>query len=92
MNPTTIPTPNSAAPNYEAGLSAADHSLGLDDAPITLLEYGDYECPACAKAAPVVRQLVERFGPQLRLLFRPLPLLALHPHAELAAEAAEAAA
>ena len=92
MNTTTIPNSNAAAPNYEAGLSAADHSVGLDNAPITLLEYGDYECPACAKAAPVVRQITERFGSQLRLVFRHLPLMALHPHAELAAEAAEAAA
>lgn len=92
MNATTIPNPSSAAPDHQAGLSAADHSVGLEDAPITLLEYGDYECPHCAKAAPVVRQLVERFGPQLHFVFRHLPLLELHPHAELAAEAAEAAA
>lgn len=92
MNSTTISKPSAAEPNYQAGLSAADHSIGLEDAPITLLEYGDYECPACAKAAPVVHQLVERFGSQLRFVFRHLPLLELHPHAELAAEAAEAAA
>jgi protein-disulfide isomerase len=77
---------------HVAGLSADDHALGLDDAPITLLEYGDYECPFCAKVEPKVRLLVETFGPQLRFVFRHLPLLELHPHAELAAEAAEAAA
>lgn len=92
MRITTHPNLSASAPNDQAGLTAADHSLGLEDAPITLLEYGDYECPACAKAAPVVRQLVERFGPQLRFVFRHLPLVELHPYAELAAEATEAAA
>ena len=78
--------------DYEAGLSSADHILGYEDAPYTLLEYGDYECPACAQAEPMTRHLVESFGPQLRFVFRHLPLVELHPHAELAAEAAEAAA
>ncbi len=77
---------------HETGLTAADHTLGHADAPFTLLEYGDYECPACARAEPQVRHLVEAFGPQLRFVFRHLPLVELHPHAELAAEAAEAAA
>jgi protein-disulfide isomerase len=84
------PHPTSQAPRV--GLSAADHMLGPEDAPITLLEYGDYECPYCAQAAPKVHQLVESLGPQLHFVFRHLPLMELHPHAELAAEAAEAAA
>lgn len=89
----THPTSTPAAPaEHEAGLSAADHSMGPDDAPITLLEYGDYECPACVAVAPAVRQLVESLGPKIRFVFRHLPLLEIHPHAELAAEAAEAAA
>lgn len=94
MNRTTPPHPDTTAADTDhiEGLTAADHSLGQEDAPITLLEYGDYECPACATAAPVVRQLVERFGPQLRFVFRHMPLIELHPHAELAAEATEAAA
>ncbi len=87
------PTPTPPAPaEHEAGLSAADHSMGPDDAPITLLEYGDYECPACVAIAPAVRQLVESLGPKIRFVFRHLPLVEIHPHAELAAEAAEAAA
>jgi protein-disulfide isomerase len=76
----------------QVGLSAADHMMGLEDAPFTLLQYGDYECPHCVRAEPKVRRLVDTFGPQLRFVFRHLPLMALHPHAELAAEAAEAAA
>ena len=86
------PHPYPAAELHQAGLSAADHSQGYDDAPITLLEYGDYECPACGQAEPTVRHLVDTFGPQLRFVYRHLPQVELHPHAELAAEAAEAAA
>ena len=86
------PQPSPDAQDHNTGLSAADHSQGPEDAPFTLLEYGDYECPHCAQAEPKVRQLIESFGPQLRFVFRHLPLLELHPHAELAAEAAEAAA
>ena len=78
--------------SHEAGLTAADHSMGPDDARITLLEYGDYECPACAAAEPAARKLVESLGTKIRFVFRHLPLLEIHPHAELAAEAAEAAA
>jgi protein-disulfide isomerase len=89
---TMSPQPPPVTDDHQAGLSAADHMMGLEDAPFTLLEYGDYECPYCAVAEPKVRRLVETFGPQLRFVFRHLPLVELHPHAELAAEAAEAAA
>lgn len=68
-----------------------DHIRGSIDAPVTLLEYGDFECPHCGRAAPVVRQLLERFDGQLRFVFRHLPLVDVHPSAALAAEAAEAA-
>ena len=84
------PTP--IAEDDQAGLSSADHAQGPEDAPITLLEYGDYECSHCGQAEPKVRQLVDNFGLQMRFVFRHLPLLELHPNAELAAEAAEAAA
>lgn len=76
----------------EAGLSAADHALGDPQARVTLLEYGDYECPACIQAAPLVRQLFENSDGRLRFVFRHFPLMEVHPNAELAAEAAEAAA
>jgi protein-disulfide isomerase len=69
-----------------------DHIRGPADAPITLLEYGDYECPFCANAASVVNAIEARMGSQVRFVFRHFPLTSVHPYAELAAEAAEAAA
>ncbi len=68
-----------------------DHVRGNPDAPITLLEYGDYECPYCGRAAPVVKELLERLDGRLRFVFRHLPLVDVHPNAALAAQAAEAA-
>ena len=68
-----------------------DHVRGSDHAPVTLVEYGDFECPFCGRAEPVVRQVVEEFGDDLRYVFRHLPLADVHPNAQLAAEAAEAA-
>jgi protein-disulfide isomerase len=86
---------NSASPppgSSRAALSGADHVQGSTQAVVTLGEYGDYECPACIQAEPMTRHLMESFGDRLRFVFRHYPLLAVHPHAELAAEAAEAAA
>jgi protein-disulfide isomerase len=68
-----------------------DHVLGPSHALVTLLEYGDFECPYCAAAFPSVKAVARRLGPELRFVFRNFPLRELHPHAELAAEAAEAA-
>ena len=68
-----------------------DHIRGDDDAPVTLVEYGDFECPNCGQAEPVVRELLNDFGHDLRYVFRHLPLSDVHPGALLAAEAAEAA-
>ena len=69
----------------------ADHVLGNPDAPVTLLEYGDYECPYCAAAAPVLRRVVEESDGQVRLVFRNFPLPSVHPFALTAALAVEAA-
>ena len=69
-----------------------DHVRGRIDAPLTLVEYGDFECPFCARATGVAKELRERFGDELRYVFRHLPLVDVHPHAELAARAAVAAA
>jgi Na+/H+ antiporter NhaA len=69
-----------------------DHIRGSDDAPVTLVEYADFECPYCGMAEPVVRDLVATYGADLRYVFRHLPLTDVHEHAELAAEAAEVAA
>ena len=68
-----------------------DHIRGPDSAPVTLVEYGDYECPYCGQAEVVIRQLLEEFGDELRYVWRHLPLNDVHPNAQLAAEAAEAA-
>ena len=72
--------------------SGRDHIRGPVDAPLTLVEYGDYDCPFCARATGVARELRAHFGDDLRYVFRHLPLPDVHPHAELAAAAAEAAA
>jgi len=69
-----------------------DHLLGPADAPVTVLEYGDYECPYCRGAARDVHRLLDRFPGKIRFVFRNFPITQLHPHAEQAAEAAEAAA
>src|ERR1700680_2352075 len=69
-----------------------DHVLGPADAPVTLVEYGDYQGPACGAAHPMVKVILKRRGAKLRFVFRNMPLSEIHPYAELAAEAAEAAA
>ena len=69
-----------------------DHLQGPADAPVTLLEYGDYECPYCGAAYPIVKEVQARIGDRLRFVFRNFPITTSHPHAEQAAEAAEAAA
>lgn len=69
-----------------------DHIQGPADAPVTLLEYGDYECPYCGAAYPIVKEVQARIGERLRFVFRNFPITTSHPHAERAAEAAEAAA
>jgi protein-disulfide isomerase len=73
-------------------VSALDHAAGPDDAPVTLVEYGDYECPYCGMAHPIVKAAQRELGSQLRFVFRHFPLAEAHPHARVAAQAAEAAA
>jgi Na+/H+ antiporter NhaA len=69
-----------------------DHIRGNGAAPVTLLEYGDFECPYCANAAPTIRRILEHHSQDVRYVFRHLPLTDVHPNAQTAAEAAEAAA
>jgi len=69
-----------------------DHFQGDPDAPVTLVEYGDYECPHCAQAHPIVQRVEQHFGHRLRFVFRNFPLTQIHPHAEAAAQTAEFAA
>jgi protein-disulfide isomerase len=73
-------------------VTESDHRAGPDDAPVTLVEYGDYECPYCGQAYPIVKEVQRAMGRRLRFVFRNFPLAQLHPHAERAAESAEAAA
>jgi protein-disulfide isomerase len=72
-------------------VSARDHAEGRADAPVTLVEYGDYQCPYCGEAYPVVKRLQKALGKELRFVFRNFPLTQAHPYAMIAAEAAEAA-
>ena len=73
-------------------VSARDHTVGPEDAPVTLVEYGDYECPYCGMAHPIVKRAQRELASRLRFVFRHFPLAEIHPHARLAAQAAEAAA
>ena len=72
-------------------VSERDHLLGSAKAAVTLVEYGDYECPYCGQAYPVVDQLLDMYRNVLRVAYRHFPLTTVHPHAQRAAEAAEAA-
>ncbi len=73
-------------------VGAADHSQGPAGAPVTLVEYGDYECSHCGRVYPIVKALQKKFGKQLPFVFRNFPLREIHPNAEAAAETAEFAA
>ncbi len=70
-------------------VSEQDHIQGSADAKCTLVEYGDYECPHCGHAHPIVKRVQKHFGKKLRFVFRNFPLAEMHPHAESAAETAE---
>jgi protein-disulfide isomerase len=72
-------------------VSDRDHITGPDDAPVTLVEYGDFECPYCGMAYPVVKTAQRALGDNIRFVFRNFPLAEAHPHARVAAQAAEAA-
>jgi protein-disulfide isomerase len=73
-------------------VSAVDHVRGPSHAPVTIVEYGDFECPMCRAAEPAVRMMLERASNAVRLIYRHYPVESAHPHALMAAEAAEAAA
>ena len=70
-------------------VNSSDHVQGPDNAPVTLLEYGDYECPHCGAMHPVVQRVQRYFSSRLRLAYRHFPLTEIHEHAEAAAETAE---
>ena len=73
-------------------VTGADHVQGPASAPVVLVEYGDYECPYCLNAWPVVNELRRELGDRLAVVFRHFPQSSIHPHASVAAQAAEAAA
>lgn len=73
-------------------ITEQDHTMGLPISPVTLLEYGDYECPRCHNAYFIVKELQKWLGNHLRFCFRHFPLPGIHPHAQAAAQSAEAAA
>jgi protein-disulfide isomerase len=73
-------------------VSEEDHAQGPPGAAVTLLEYGDYQCPYCGQAYPIIKDVQAAMGLKLRFVFRNFPLTQAHPYAELAAEAAESAA
>ena len=73
-------------------VSVSDHVQGDENAPITLVEYGDYQCPYCGAAYPIVKRVQKHFGKKIRFVFRNFPLVQSHPMAQSAAEAAEFAA
>jgi len=82
------------APSFELTIpvGAIDHLIGPSDASVTVVEYGDFECPNCKQAYPAVKLLLHRFKGRVRLAYRHFPLEEVHPHALQAAEASESAA
>ncbi|MBI2644137.1 MAG: DsbA family protein [Candidatus Wildermuthbacteria bacterium] len=87
------PSKNSNSSAYlAAAVSSADHAKGNRDAKIVLVEYGDFQCPACALYEPVVEQLEEDYGDRMTFIYRHFPLRNVHAQADLAAQASEAAA
>ena len=84
-------TPYAQAVRLTLPVSARDHVQGPETAPVTLVEYGDFECPYCGAAHPVIKEIQRCLGEQLRFVYRHFPLVNVHPRAEHAAEAAEAA-
>ena len=75
--------------NLKVPVSNEDHAQGPANAPVTLVEYGDYQCPHCGRAYPIVKRIQKHFGERLRFIFRNFPLNEMHPDAESAAETAE---
>jgi protein-disulfide isomerase len=89
---TSIPLATNAPVPLLDPVTDQDHAIGPADAPITIVEYGDYECPDCLNFVPIAREIYRALGGKLRFVFRHFPRNSIHPHASAAAEAAEAAA
>ena len=87
----TSPTPVAKVTNSADPGAQPPHSLGPENAPAVLEEFGDFECPPCGLLHPVLKTMEKEFGPRLRVVFREFPLVPTHPHALAAARSAEAA-
>jgi protein-disulfide isomerase len=85
-------SPNVLSMTLAVPVEPMDHMRGSEHARVTVVEYGDFECPSCKVAVPTPKLLLERFPSRIRFVFRHFPLQEAHPHAQLAAEASEAAA
>ncbi len=83
---------NYKAPRLTMPVGERDHSDGPSNAPMVLVEYGDYQCPYCGAAYPIVKKVQKELGAKLRFVFRNFPITNAHPYAQWAAETAEAAA
>lgn len=83
--------PITANPIAAAPGAVPPHSIGSDGAPVTIEEFGDFQCPPCATFHPILKQIKSEYGPRVRVIFREFPLLPAHQHALEAARAAEAA-
>lgn len=90
---TSTPNPSQSATPAKAAEPGAEppHALGDAKAPVTLEEFGDFQCPPCGLLHPVLKTMEQEFGPRLRIIFREFPLVSVHPYAAAAARAAEAA-
>jgi protein-disulfide isomerase len=88
---TASPSPASKASDSANPGAQPPHAIGPEDAPVTLEEFGDFQCPPCGLLHPVLKTMEKEFGPRLRVIFRQFPLVPTHPHALAAARAAEAA-
>lgn len=82
---------NYAGDKANDGVVLSDHVKGNKDAKVTLTEYGDFQCPACAQFSPIVKSVLDQYGDQIAFEFRHFPLISIHPYAVPAAKAAEAA-
>ncbi|MGC2034320.1 MAG: thioredoxin domain-containing protein [Thermoplasmata archaeon] len=83
-------TSESDSPRLTPSVGPRDHSQGPAEAPVTLVQYGDFQCPYCGEAYGIVKGIQKQLGARLRFVFRNFPLTNVHPYAALAAEAAEA--
>ena len=89
--PTPTPTPTAAPTKVDIAVAEDDFIRGDENAPVTLVEYSDFQCPYCGNVAPTIEQLLKDYEGQIKLVYRHYPLISIHPNAQKAAEASECA-